>query len=77
MNFEDIKKMNKKDFEQFIFKIQSNSQKFCVRCGNFTLDRITVSVSKNGKGLRKLCNMCNNCYSDMLDYLGIGDIEED
>ena len=46
MNFEDIKNMNKKEFEQFMFNIQSNNKKFCVRCGNFTLDRITVSVAK-------------------------------
>lgn len=77
MNFEDIKKMDKKDFEQFIFRIQSSNQKFCTRCGNFTLDRITVSIAKDGKSPRKLCNMCNNCYSDMLDYLGISDIEEE
>ena len=32
MNFDEIKNMSKKDFEQFIFKIQSSNQKFCVRC---------------------------------------------
>ncbi len=76
MNFEEIKKMDKKEFEQFVFKIQSSNQKFCVRCGNFTLDRITISVAKEGNSPRKLCNMCNNCYADMLDYLSISDIEE-
>lgn len=33
MNFEDIKNMNKKEFEQFMFNIQSSNKKFCVRCG--------------------------------------------
>ena len=27
MNFEDIKNMNKKEFEQFMFNIQSNNKK--------------------------------------------------
>ena len=76
MNFEQIKNMTKKEFEQFIFSVQSSNQKFCVRCGNFTLDRITISVNKNSNGVRKLCNMCKNCYADMIDYLGISDIEE-
>ena len=77
MNFEDIKNMDKKEFEQFIFKIQSTNQKFCVRCGNFTLDRITVSVAKDRSySPRKLCNLCSNCYADMLEYLSISDIED-
>ena len=46
MNFEEIKNMNKKEFEQFIFKVQSSNQRFCVRCGNFTLDRITFQLQK-------------------------------
>lgn len=28
MNFEDVKNMNKKEFEQFVFNIQSNNKKF-------------------------------------------------
>ena len=76
MNFKDIKNMNKKEFEQFMFNVQSSNKKFCVRCGNFTLDRITISVAKDGKSPRKLCNICKECYTSMLDYLGISDIEE-
>lgn len=75
MDFEEVKNMNKTEFEQFIYKIQSSKQKFCVKCGKFTLDRITVSVGKEGKSPKKLCNMCNGCYADMLDHLGINDIE--
>ena len=76
MNFDEIKKMSKQEFEQFIFKVQNTNQKFCAKCGNFTLDRITISVAKDGKSPRKLCNMCKNCYTDMLDHLGISDIKE-
>ena len=73
MNFNEIRNMSKEEFEQFMFKIQSSKQKFCVRCGNFTLDRITITVAKNGKSPKKLCNLCLNCYSDMLDNLGVND----
>ena len=72
---DEIKKMSKQEFEQFIFKVQNTNQKFCAKCGNFTLDRITISVAKDGKSPRKLCNMCKNCYTDMLDHLGISDIK--
>lgn len=57
-------------------KVQNTNQKFCAKCGNFTLDRITISVAKDGKSPRKLCNMCKNCYTDMLDHLGISDIKD-
>ena len=60
MNFEDIKKMDKKQFEQFIFNIQNAKKKFCVRCGNFTIDKITISVNKSEKtnySSKKLCNI--------------------
>lgn len=79
MNFEDIKKMDKKQFEQFIFNIQNTKKKFCVRCGNFTVDKITISVNKSEKtnyNSKKLCNICQECDSDMLDYLGVSDVEQ-
>ena len=66
MNFDEIKKMSKQEFEQFIFNVQNTNQKFCAKCGNFTLDRITISVAKDGKSPRKLCNMCKNCYTCLL-----------
>jgi len=76
MDFDKVKNMSKSEFEQFIFGLQKTKQKFCIRCGNFTTDKITISVSKNGYNTRKLCNLCQNCYSDMLDYLAISDIGE-
>ena len=78
MNFEQIKNMDKKEFEKFIFQIQSTKKKFCVICGNFTIDKITISVNKSEKtnySSKKLCNICEECYTDMLEYLGISDIE--
>ena len=71
---EDI--FNKVKKNAILKLLESKNKKFCVRCGNFTLDRITVSVAKNENSPRKLCNMCKECYTDMLDYLGISDIEE-
>lgn len=76
MNFDEFKNMTKEEFEQFMFRVSSSNQKFCIRCGNFTFDRITISVAKNGKSPRKLCNLCANCYTDMLEHLGMNDIQE-
>lgn len=75
MDFERIKNMNKREFEQFIFGIQKSKQNFCIRCGNFTMDRIRISVSKDSSNPKKLCNVCKDCYSDILDYLAISDVD--
>ena len=42
------------------------------------IDKI-INSEKYDKARKKyfeLCNMCKECYTDMLDYLGISDIEE-
>lgn len=52
----------------------------CVRCGSIVgyADRKTINVSvygRKGQKSKKLCSLCNDCYSDLLDYLGICDID--
>ena len=52
----------------------------CVRCGAICgyADRKTISVGiydrHIGQRVKKLCTLCNNCYSDLLDYLGVPDV---
>lgn len=72
--YEKVKSMDKMEFDNFIHKIQSGNHRICAKCGEVTLDRITISVAKDNYSNRKLCNMCKNCYSDMLDYLAVSDI---
>lgn len=52
----------------------------CVRCGDVVgyADRKTINVSvygRKGQKSKKLCTLCNNCYSDLLDYLGVCDVD--
>ena len=52
----------------------------CVRCGSIVgyADRKTINVGiydrHIGQRVKKLCTLCNNCYSDLLDYLGVPDV---
>ena len=52
----------------------------CVRCGAIVgyADRKTIYVSiydKNkGQKSKKLCSLCEDCYSDLLDYLAVPDV---
>lgn len=43
---------------------------------NFDEIKKMSKQEKDGKSPRKLCNMCKNCYTDMLDHLGISDIKD-
>ena len=36
-------------------------------------DRITLYVFKYEN--RKLCNLCKDCYIELLDYLGVCDVD--
>lgn len=53
----------------------------CVKCGDIVgyADRKTINASiyhqRLGQKTKKLCTLCNNCYSDLLDYLGVPDVD--
>ena len=53
----------------------------CIRCGAIVgyADRKTISVGiydrHIGQKTKKLCTLCNECYSDLLDYLGVPDVD--
>lgn len=52
----------------------------CVKCGDIVgyADRKTINVSvygRKGQKQKKLCTLCNNCYSDLLDYLSVCDVD--
>lgn len=51
----------------------------CVRCGAIVgyADRKTINVSiygRKGQKSKKLCTLCNDCYVELLDYLGVCDV---
>lgn len=41
-------------------------------------DRKTINVSvygRKGQKTKKLCTLCNDCYYNLLDYLGVCDVD--
>ena len=53
----------------------------CVKCGAIVgyADRKTINVGiydrRIGQRVKKLCTLCNDCYSDLLDYLCVPDVD--
>ena len=76
-----IKGMSDIELVRFINDMSSKKQVLCIKCGKpIGLDkRKTINVGiynkKYGQKVKKLCTLCNECYIDLLDYLGVSDIE--
>lgn len=80
ISLEKIRQMNDKELKQFIGIIAQRNNIFCARCNNLVGrdDKKTLSVSiydkHCGQKAKKLCVLCNDCYTNLLDDLGIADV---
>lgn len=78
MKLSEIRNMNDSELKAFLMRMQ-NSDCFCNKCGEYVNPHEKKNIYINifdakGQRQRKLCSLCNNCYVDMLDYLGVSDI---
>ena len=73
MNLEKIRNMNDEELKKYL-KSLSNKNNACTKCGkkepNFTINIKNKELFQQ----KKLCHLCNDCYVDLLDYLGVCDI---
>ena len=69
-------KVTKKDYEEFVSLLMQKNVNYCCKCGKhtpFKNDRTGLGKYENGIYI-KLCNLCNDCYCKLLEYLEIGDV---
>lgn len=74
MKYDDIRKMNDKELNHFLLNIQRDNKRVCSKCKEFVLNKIVINVRKN-QTTRTLCTLCENCYTSMLEFLGINDAD--
>ncbi len=72
-NYKEIRNMSDKELNSFLAEIQRSDKRICQKCGEFILNKRTLSVRKN-YNTRTLCTLCESCYSDLLDFLAISDV---
>lgn len=66
-----------KDFKRFV---GSANFPYCGKCGDYIYrqPRRTIFVTRydkyTGQYQRKLCSLCMNCYTELLDFLEVPDI---
>lgn len=80
MDLDKIRNMSDEELRKFLNKrIQKKEWQVCVKCGKDTYsknERVGLYVYKGCYVQNyKLCNLCLYCYSDLLDYLGVNDID--
>lgn len=81
MNLDEIRNMNDEQLRTFMNNLSQSNNIICAKCGNITdrKNRKTINVAiydrHIGQKARKLCSICNACYSDLLDYLAVSDID--
>lgn len=83
MDLNKIRNMSDNELRSFMNELSQRNNIFCSKCGNVVSPKnrknINISIYDGhaGQKARKLCSLCNSCYTDLLDYLGVSDIEWD
>ena len=80
MKISDIRKLSDYELTRYIHDISQRSSIICSKCGEIlsSKERKCLNITINDKGMqrtKKLCNLCNDCYVELLDYIGISDID--
>ena len=74
MKISNIKEMSDRELYTFINNISNNNGRICCKCGKIVYknDRVTISRTIDTAS-KKVCCLCKDCYSDLLDYLEVND----
>lgn len=76
MKLGDIRKLNDKELNSLINKISNNNGRICCKCGELVYKENRITIMKNENVItKKLCCVCKNCYSDLLDWLEVKDCD--
>lgn len=75
MKIANVKNMSDKEVYNLLNSLSNKNVRVCCRCGEilYKENRITL-YSDVSKMPKKLCSLCKNCYTELLDYLGVNDI---
>ena len=72
---DNIRNMSAKELYSFINQVSNNNGRICCKCGKIVYRKERVTISKTvDTSAKKICCLCKDCYSDLLDYLGVADI---
>lgn len=76
MKLDNIRNMSDKELYTFINRISNNNGRICCKCGQIVYRDSRVTISRTiDVAPKKVCCLCKECYSDLLEWLGVNDCE--
>lgn len=73
-NVKNIREMSDKELYTFINSISNGNGRICCKCGKIVFKNDRVTLSRNvDVATKKICCLCKECYSELLDWLGVND----
>ena len=76
MKLQNIREMNDKELYTFINNISNNNGRICCKCGKIVYRENRITISRNvDVATKKICCLCKECYTDLLDWLCVNDCE--
>lgn len=74
MDLSKIRNMSDEELELYIKSLADRNKRTCIKCGKPNV-KYTINVqNKKMQQQKKLCSLCDSCYSDLLHNLEINDI---
>ena len=74
MDLQKIREMKDEDLIKYLKGLSKRNDTSCFKCGKPVGGYVININNKKRMQQKKLCNLCNNCYTDLLEYLGTNDI---
>lgn len=74
MNLDKIRKMNDEQLKKFINNAIYGRNTTCHKCCKLDANYTIYINNKREYQQHKLCKLCDDCYSELLDYLKVDDI---
>lgn len=74
MKVSNIREMNDRELYTFINNISNNNGRICCKCGKIVYKNDRITLLRNvDVATKKICCLCKDCYSTLLDWLGVND----
>lgn len=74
MDLNKIRNMSDIELENYLRNLTKRNNTNCVKCDKGSSNYTINIQNKRALQQKKLCNLCDECYTELLDYLGTTDI---
>lgn len=75
MKIANVKNMSDKEVYNLLNSLSNKNVRVCCRCGEILYKANRITIYRDASSVpKKLCSLCKDCYTELLEYLGVNDI---